>query len=45
MKHCQTSNFLTLMCRYCNFRIFAGMLYKLDESVGKVVSALKQNGN
>lgn len=28
-----------------NFRIFAGMLYKLDESVGKVVSALKQNGN
>ena len=27
-----------------NRRIFAGMLYKLDESVGQVVTALKQNG-
>ena len=26
-----------------NRRIFAGMLYKLDESVGKVVAALKEN--
>ena len=26
-----------------NRRIFAGMLYKLDESVGKVVQGLKEN--
>ena len=26
-----------------NRRIFAGMLYKLDESVGKVVQVLKEN--